>query len=316
MHMSSEQSNTDSSVSVTEQHPQEDATPPVSQNSASPVVASSSDKQEVKPPTIAGRFRGYYPVVIDVETAGFNPETDALLEFAAITVRYDDNGKLVKNCTYHANIKPFPNANIVDANVKYIGVDPFDPNRQALTEAEALPPFFKAISREMKAAGCSRAILVGHNGNFDFSFIKAATERIKYKRSPFHQFSVIDTVSLSALMLGQTVLSVSCLTAGIEFDEQKAHAALYDTEKEAELFCYLVNRVTELGGWPLPKEMRQATNDALMSVSYHRTACAMKAAEAPTDTPLPDWKLALAKCADKTPSDDSPTKDNPTPENS
>lgn len=36
--------------------------------------------------TVASRFRGFYPVIIDVETAGFNCATDALLEIAAVTL--------------------------------------------------------------------------------------------------------------------------------------------------------------------------------------------------------------------------------------
>lgn len=41
------------------------------------------------------RFRGYFPVIIDVETAGFNAKTDALLELAAITVKMNEDGLLV-----------------------------------------------------------------------------------------------------------------------------------------------------------------------------------------------------------------------------
>ena len=37
---------------------------------------------------LCDRFRGFYPVVIDVETAGFNAKTDALLEIAAITLKH------------------------------------------------------------------------------------------------------------------------------------------------------------------------------------------------------------------------------------
>ena len=42
---------------------------------------------------IAQRFRGFLPVVVDVETGGFNEQTDALLQIAAVIVDRDDSGK-------------------------------------------------------------------------------------------------------------------------------------------------------------------------------------------------------------------------------
>lgn len=53
------------------------------------------------------RFRGYFPVIIDVETAGFNAKTDALLELAAITVKMNEDGLLVPDQTCHFHIEPF-----------------------------------------------------------------------------------------------------------------------------------------------------------------------------------------------------------------
>ena len=44
--------------------------------------------------TLSQRFRGFYPVIIDVETAGFNSQTDALLEIAAVTLTMDDDGNI------------------------------------------------------------------------------------------------------------------------------------------------------------------------------------------------------------------------------
>ena len=44
---------------------------------------------------IAYRFRGFLPVVIDVETGGFNAQTDALLEIAAVLIGMDDKGCLL-----------------------------------------------------------------------------------------------------------------------------------------------------------------------------------------------------------------------------
>jgi ribonuclease T len=200
---------------------------------------------------MASRFRGYMPVVIDVETAGFNANTDALLEIAAVTLKFDENDNLVADEKMSFNVEPFEGANLEVAALEFTGIDPSDPERNALDEGDALREIFKMIRKQQKAAGCKRSILVGHNANFDHNFVMAAANRASLKRNPFHPFSVFDTGSMAALVLGETVLAKSCINAGIEFDNHQAHSALYDTEKTAELFCFMVNKVKKLGGWPL-----------------------------------------------------------------
>jgi ribonuclease T len=197
------------------------------------------------------RFRGYYPVVIDVETAGFNPKTDALLEIAATTLQMDQDGWLSLDQTYHFHVEPFEGANIEKAAIDFNGIDPFNPLRGAVSEYDALHEIFKAIRKGMKAAGCNRAIVVAHNAAFDHNFLMAASERASLKRNPFHPFATFDTAALSGLALGQTVLAKACQTAAIPFDNSEAHSALYDTERTAELFCHIVNKWKALGGWPL-----------------------------------------------------------------
>lgn len=200
--------------------------------------------------SMAHRFRGYLPVIVDVETGGFNAATDALLEIAAITVAFDEQGILYIDESQHFHINPFPGAHLCPKALAFTGIDPFHPFRFALDEKEALQKIFKALHKAIKAAECRRAILVGHNSPFDLSFISAAVERCQLKRNPFHPFSTLDTVSLSALALGQTVLAKAAQAAGIPFDSQQAHSALYDANRTAELFCHIVNRWHEVAGWP------------------------------------------------------------------
>lgn len=200
----------------------------------------------------AQRFRGYFPVVVDVETAGFNSQTDALLEIAATTLTLNEStGKFSLDHTIHFNVDPFEGANLEEAALAFTGIDPTNPLRGAVSEEEALKETFKLIRKKMKAAGCQRAIMVAHNAAFDLGFVNAATERCSIKRSPFHPFVSFDTATLSGLALGQTVLAKACLAANLSFDNKEAHSALYDTEKTAELFCYIVNKWQSLGGWPL-----------------------------------------------------------------
>jgi ribonuclease T len=200
---------------------------------------------------MADRFRGFLPVVIDVETAGFNPRTDALLEIAAVTLTMDENGYLMIDQSYDANVDPFPGANLEQSALDFTGIDPHDPERNALPEEEALEQIFKPIRKSIKSHGCKRAVLVGHNASFDHGFVTNAADRAGIKRNPFHPFSTFDTVSLAGLAYGQTVLAKACNVAGIDFDGKQAHSALYDTVKTAELFCAIVNTWKDMGGWDM-----------------------------------------------------------------
>jgi ribonuclease T len=200
------------------------------------------------------RFRGYFPVVIDVETAGFNAATDALLEIAVTTLKMNADGFIELDKTQHFHIEPFEGANLEPKALEFTGIDPTNPLRGAVDESEALKDLFKLVRKKMKAAGCQRAIIVAHNAAFDLGFLNAATERCKIKRSPFHSFVSFDTTTLAGLALGQTVLAKACIAAKIDFNNSEAHSALYDTEKTAELFCHIVNKWRALGGWPLAVE--------------------------------------------------------------
>lgn len=193
------------------------------------------------PIKMANRFRGYLPVVIDVETAGFDAQKDALLEVAAVLITMDENGRLGLGRTIHANVEPFLGANLDPEALKFNGIDPHHPFRDAKNEHDALQLVFKPIRQALKEAGCKRAILVGHNAFFDLGFINAAVERTKIKRNPFHPFSTFDTVSLCGLAYGQTVLARAAKAAGMEWSHDEAHSAIYDAEQTATLFCNIVN---------------------------------------------------------------------------
>jgi len=196
--------------------------------------------------SLANRFRGFLPVVVDVETGGFNPQTDALLEIAAVTLHMDDAGQLERDATYCFHVKPFEGANIEAASLEITGIDPYHPLRPALPEEEALRRIFREVRRAVKDAGCSRAILVGHNAWFDLAFLNAAITRTEIKRNPFHPFSSFDTVTLAGVALGQTVLARAIEAMGMAWDSREAHSAAYDAELTAELFCRLVNRMDGL----------------------------------------------------------------------
>lgn len=207
------------------------------------------------PPTtlMAERFRTYMPVVVDIECGGFNAGTDAILEIAAVILGMDEQGTLGTEQTYFHRVTPFEGANIEDAALKFTGIDPWHPLRIARSEREVFLEMFRIIRKAMKENACKRAILVAHNAHFDHGFINAAVARNDLKRNPFHPFSSFDTASLSGLVYGQTVLAKACAAAGIHFDTNEAHSARYDAEKTAELFCGMVNKWRDMGGWPPPE---------------------------------------------------------------
>lgn len=212
---------------------------------------NDSDEDTQTSSLLAGRFRTYLPVVIDIETGGFNSNTDAILEISAVILAMDENGILGIDQSYFQRIIPFEGSNIEEAALKFTGIDPYHPLRIARTEREVMQTMFKMVRDAMKSTECKRAILVGHNAHFDHGFINAASERHNLKRNPFHPFSSFDTATLSGLAYGQTVLARACEVAGIEFDSREAHSARYDAEKTAELFCGIVNKWQQLGGWPI-----------------------------------------------------------------
>ena len=187
------------------------------------------------------RFRGFLPVVVDIETAGFHAEKDAILEIAAVLLKVDEQGIFTPGETIACHIKPFEGANLDREALEFTGIDPYHPFRFAVDEKEGLEKIFDAIEEEIKKHNCQRAVLVGHNPMFDLGFIKAAVKRTKVKL-PFHKFTTFDTATLGGLAYGQTVLAKACKAAKIHFDVKEAHSAIYDAERTAELFCKILNR--------------------------------------------------------------------------
>jgi len=198
------------------------------------------------PSPLATRFRGYLPVVVDVETGGFDWNRHALLEIAAVPIDVDADGRLVPGPTTSTHVVPAPGTEIDPKSLEVTGIILDHPFRDAVPERTALDRVFGPVREAMKRHGCQRAILVGHNAHFDLNFLNAAVARCGHKRNPFHPFSVFDTVTLAGVAYGQTVLGRAMHAAGLEWRGEEAHSAVYDAEKTAALFCKIVN------AWPRP----------------------------------------------------------------
>jgi len=195
---------------------------------------------------ISDRFRGFLPVIVDVETGGFNCKTDALLEIAAVLLDPQEDGTLLRGETIRYHVKPFEGANMEPASLAINKIDPDHPLRPAIDERDALQRIFREVRRAVRESGCSRAILVGHNASFDLGFLNEAVARSAIKRNPFHPFSSFDTATLCGVAYGQTVLARAVKAAGLTWDEDSAHSAAYDAEITTDVFCDIINRFQPL----------------------------------------------------------------------
>jgi len=198
------------------------------------------------PTIMRERFRGFLPVVVDVETGGFNAATDALLEIAAVLLSLDGEGRLVRGATYREHVRPFEGGRLDPASLAVNGIDPWHPLRIATTENDALGTIFGEVRRAVREQECTRAILVGHNASFDLAFLNAAVARAGIRRNPFHPFSCFDTATLAGVAYGQTVLSRAAQAAGLEWNIEDAHSAAYDAERTADVFCLICNQFQPL----------------------------------------------------------------------
>ena len=187
--------------------------------------------------TLNRLFAGFLPVVVDVETAGVNPQTDALLEVAACVLQLKD-GQLVPGDVWHEHVTPYPGLCVHQEALDINRIIPDHPFRMALLEEEALKSLIEFVKNHCQSQSCERAILIGHNAHFDLEFLNQAYLRHNLT-SPFHRFRVMDTVTLSMVHLGVSVLAKALRRTRIGYDPDQAHGALYDTIQTARLFCHL-----------------------------------------------------------------------------
>jgi ribonuclease T len=210
-----------------------------------PAAPAASAAAVSGPPLMVRRFRGFLPVVVDVETGGFQPGTDALLQIAGVLIDIDPNGRLHRGETHSYHVRPFENSRLDPASLLVNKIDPWHPLRPAIDEGDALQRIFRAVRTAIRSHGCRRAVLVGHNAAFDLAFLNAAVLRTGIKRNPFHPFSCFDTATLAGAALGQTVLAKALVVAGLSWDKASAHSATYDAERTADLFCLICNELAD-----------------------------------------------------------------------
>jgi len=199
----------------------------------------------IKGNKLKNRFRGFLPVVVDVETSGIVPHQNTMLEICIVLLKMDEQGLFYRDVSYFEHVLPFEGAVLDEKSLEFTQIDPYQPLRFAVDEKIALQNLFKPINKALKENKCQRAVLVGHNAWFDLLFIKEACKRTGLK-PPFHSFTCFDTATLSGFLYGQTVLAKAVTAAGLRFNPEEAHSAIYDAEITADLFCKMLNTSKDL----------------------------------------------------------------------
>jgi len=159
-------------------------------------------------------------VVFDIETTGFSPVTNRIIEIGAVKV---ENGEITERFSTFVNPQvpiPFHIEKITSINDSMVmDADPIE---------VVLPRFLEFVGD---------AILVAHNANFDVSFIK---ENAKRQGIPV-DFTYVDTVGIArALLTGQSKYTLDAVAKTLGISLENHHRAVDDAECTAEIFVKFI----------------------------------------------------------------------------
>ncbi|SHH26633.1 PolC-type DNA polymerase III [Thermosipho atlanticus] len=167
--------------------------------------------------------------VFDLETTGTNAKFDEIIEIGAVKVK---KGKVID--TYQSFVKPTKSINTFTQNLTGITDDMVENARKI---EEVLPEFFEFIKD---------TVLVAHNADFDFGFIREITRKLYGKE---FDFTYIDTLKLSKAVLKHKIKSygLSKLVEYFGVGPFEHHRAYEDAAVTAEVFDKLINIVKKQG---------------------------------------------------------------------
>ncbi|GFI16554.1 PolC-type DNA polymerase III [Lachnospiraceae bacterium] len=191
-------------------------------------------------------------VVFDIETTGFSPVNNRIIEIGAVKV---SGGEISDRFSSFVNPDvpiPFEIEKLTGINDSMVMGAPFI--------EEVLPEFL---------AFCKDAVLVAHNANFDMSFIKENALRQNIRR----QFTYVDTVGIARILLphqAKHTLDAVAKTMGVSLENH--HRAVDDAEATAEIFVKFISLLKEAGADTLAKvnAMGDSSPDIIKRLpSYH-----------------------------------------------
>ena len=191
-------------------------------------------------------------VVFDIETTGFSPVHDRIIEIGAVKV---EKGEIKERFSSFVN----PDVPIPLEIEKLTGIHDGMVVDAPMIE-EALPHFLEF---------CQDAVLVAHNASFDMSFIIENTRRLGLKK----EFTYVDTVGIARLLLPHQAkhkLDAVAKTLGISLENH--HRAVDDAEATAEIFLKFIPMLREAGADDLKaiNAMGDASPDIIKRLpSYH-----------------------------------------------
>ena len=191
-------------------------------------------------------------VVFDLETTGFSPIHDAIIEIGAVKV---SKGKISDHYSVFVNPqRPIP--------LRITELTSIDDSMVADAKSieEILPEFLSFCE------GCS---LVAHNAEFDVSFIEENAKRQGFETD----FTVLDTVQMARLLLtdlNKFKLNTVCKRLNIK--QEHHHRAVDDARVTAEVFLRFVEMLEEQDVHTLAKlnDMGAMSPDLIKKApSYH-----------------------------------------------
>jgi len=172
-------------------------------------------------------------VVFDIETTGFSPVNNRIIEIGAVKV---SGGAIVDKYSTFVNPKvpiPFEIEKLTGINDSMVMDSP--------EIEEILPEFF---------AFCGDAVLVAHNANFDMSFIKENAARLGIRR----EFTYIDTVGIARVLLpNQAKHTLDAVAKTLNISLENHHRAVDDAQATAEIFVKFIPMLREAGADNLDK---------------------------------------------------------------
>ncbi len=196
------------------------------------------------PDLASRRFRGFLPVVIDVETGGFHLAAPTRCwRSPPSSSRWTTPAGCAAARRMRFTCKPFEGARLDPVSLEVNGIDPWHPLRPAIDEADALQRLF----REIRTAIRAHALPARHSRRATTrpSIWASSTRRSSAPASSAIRFirSRASTPRRSAASaLGQTVLRARRAAGGHRMGSAAARTrAAYDAERTADLFCHICN---------------------------------------------------------------------------